>query len=79
MAESLAEVSELFSTYCTFSATLLKTLNFLYKFHKIVALKDSILKICKDEGFDENSKEFVKDIKRGLFGYKTLLTLGMIK
>lgn len=79
MSENLTEVSEIFTTYCTFSATLLKSTNFLIKFKKIMALKESIHKICVDEEIDHKSEEFVKEIKLGYYGYRTLLSLGWLK
>lgn len=79
MAESVAEITEVFNIYCSITATVLKTMNFLVRFRKIMALKETVRSVCKDEGLDDTSKEFLKDANRGYNSYRSLLALGWFK
>lgn len=79
MSDNVMEMAGIFNTYCTVCATLMKTMNFLVKFKKIVTMQEFAKEICEEEGFDVKSKEFETDLRRGHKVYMFTFLLGGFK
>lgn len=78
-SEDVEEVSKLFNIHCTYWSMLLKSLNFAFKVKEIIALKDSIKEIMEMGEFDENSKDFVKNVRMGDTSFKMFLGSAWLK
>lgn len=78
-SDDVQEVSKLFNVHCTYWAMLFKSLNFVYKLKKIIALKRSLHELIRSSKCDENSEDFVKNVRFGYICYRTFLSFGWSK
>lgn len=78
-SQNVKTLSNLFNIYCSYWALILKTINFIYRFREISALKDSLHQLIITGEFDENADNFVKKVKQGYMAYRSLLFSGMIR
>ena len=72
-SNDVEEISKLFNSYCTYVAMFLKSLNFMFRFKNIIALRKTLNDIIESCHLDGNDPRFLHYIKRGLTCYKAEL------
>lgn len=78
-SDDVETISKVFNIYLTYLGLLFKTINFAFKFKKIIALKSSLNELITFGKFDEKSDRFLKGVKRGYKCYKALLFSAWIR
>lgn len=73
---NLEEISRVLTIYFTYIALMFKSVTFMFNIKEIIKLKKSLKNVIESGNFDENSDDFIKDVRAARNTYLALFYSG---